>query len=110
MFGSQFFSFDRCNFREVVAHGGAGLIATERVFDGRGGTACDFVDLTIIPPSSEIGVHTHGIHDEGITSSSVAPERCTSMSERSPSDRETFSGIVRAVRTACATPEGRRFG
>jgi mannose-6-phosphate isomerase-like protein (cupin superfamily) len=64
MLGSQCFSFDGCSFREVVAHGGAGLIATERVLTGDRETACDFVDLTIIPPGSEIGIHTHGVHDE----------------------------------------------
>jgi mannose-6-phosphate isomerase-like protein (cupin superfamily) len=60
----QFFSFDRCDFQRVVAHGGTGLIETERVLRGPTATACDFVDLTVVPPGSDIGVHTHGAHDE----------------------------------------------
>jgi mannose-6-phosphate isomerase-like protein (cupin superfamily) len=60
----QYFSFNRCDFRKVIAHGGSGLIATERVLSGPPETACDFVDLTIIPPGCNIGIHTHGPHDE----------------------------------------------
>jgi mannose-6-phosphate isomerase-like protein (cupin superfamily) len=64
MLASQYFSFDRCNFQEVIAHGGIGKIATDRVLSGSRETACDFVDLTILPAGSEIGVHTHGAEDE----------------------------------------------
>jgi mannose-6-phosphate isomerase-like protein (cupin superfamily) len=60
----QYFSFDRCAFQRVVAHGGTGSIATERVLGGPPATACDFVDLTVVPPGSTIGVHTHSPHDE----------------------------------------------
>jgi mannose-6-phosphate isomerase-like protein (cupin superfamily) len=60
----QYFSFERSAFQRVVAHGGTGLIATERVLGGPPATACDFVDLTIVLPGSTIGVHTHGPHDE----------------------------------------------
>src|SRR5688572_6693479 len=60
----QYFSFDHGDFRHVVAHNGTGLIATERVLGGPPATACDFVDLTVVPPGSDIGVHTHGPHDE----------------------------------------------
>jgi mannose-6-phosphate isomerase-like protein (cupin superfamily) len=60
----QNFSFEHCTFQRVVAHGGTGLIATERVLSGPPATACDFVDLTIVLPGSTIGVHTHGPHDE----------------------------------------------
>jgi mannose-6-phosphate isomerase-like protein (cupin superfamily) len=60
----QYFSFDHRDFRRVVAHGGTGLIKTERVLAGPPDTACDFVDLTVVPPDSTIGVHTHGPIDE----------------------------------------------
>jgi mannose-6-phosphate isomerase-like protein (cupin superfamily) len=60
----QYFSFEGSDFQRVVAHGGAGLIATERVLSGPSATACDFVDLTVVFPGSIIGVHTHGPHDE----------------------------------------------
>jgi mannose-6-phosphate isomerase-like protein (cupin superfamily) len=61
---SQHFSFNHCAFQRVAAHGGIGLIETERVLGGPPATACDFVDLTIVLPGSSIGVHTHGPLDE----------------------------------------------
>jgi mannose-6-phosphate isomerase-like protein (cupin superfamily) len=64
MANSRYFSFEHSVFQRVVAHGGTGRIATKRVLGGPPATACDFVDLTIIPPGSTIGVHTHGPHDE----------------------------------------------
>jgi mannose-6-phosphate isomerase-like protein (cupin superfamily) len=64
MVKGQYFSFEGSNFQHVVAHGGAGLIATERVLSGPPATACDFVDLTVVLPGSTIGLHTHGPHDE----------------------------------------------
>ena len=60
----QYFSFDDCAFQRVVAHEGVGLIATQRVLDGPPATACDFVDLTVVPSGSTIGLHTHGLGDE----------------------------------------------
>jgi mannose-6-phosphate isomerase-like protein (cupin superfamily) len=60
----QYFSFDRRAFQRVVAHGGVGLIETERVLSGPPVTACDFVDLTVVPPETTVGVHTHGPNDE----------------------------------------------
>jgi mannose-6-phosphate isomerase-like protein (cupin superfamily) len=61
---NQYFSFEDSAFQHVVAHDGAGVIATKRVLDGPPATACDFVDLTIVPAGSSIGVHTHGLQDE----------------------------------------------
>ena len=60
----QYFSFGSAAFQRVVAHGGTGLIETQRVLDGPPATACDFVDLTIVLPGSTIGLHTHGLDDE----------------------------------------------
>ena len=60
----QYFSFDRCDFRKVSAHGGSGMIFTERVLGEASETACDFVDLTILPPGSDIGIHTHRPQEE----------------------------------------------
>ena len=61
---SQWFSFDSTDFAWVVAHGGAKEIATARVLNGPQDAACDFLDLSIIPPGADIGIHTHGTQDE----------------------------------------------
>ena len=61
---SQWFSFDSSAFAWVVPHGGAKEIATARVLSGPQDAACDFLDLSIIPPGADIGIHTHGTQEE----------------------------------------------
>jgi mannose-6-phosphate isomerase-like protein (cupin superfamily) len=62
--------FDRCNLEdleleETVAHGGRGMIRFRRIataaeFDG----ACNFIDVSVVPPDCSIGRHTHGPGEE----------------------------------------------
>jgi mannose-6-phosphate isomerase-like protein (cupin superfamily) len=59
MSAGQRFSFAGQGFRAEVAHGGRGPILTSRVFQGRDVSHCRFVDLSVVPPGSEIGAHTH---------------------------------------------------
>jgi 3-dehydroquinate synthase len=62
------YRFEDADLRATVAHGGAGEILTRRVEEAtpQGIGAANFVDLTIVPPGTSIGVHTHGPGDEEI--------------------------------------------
>ena len=60
------FRFEKQDFKEVFAHGGARPILTRRVLDAAGGSACNFLDLTIVPPGGGIGLHTHRADNEEI--------------------------------------------
>ncbi|MGI9205031.1 MAG: cupin domain-containing protein [Woeseiaceae bacterium] len=60
------FSFHDSTFDDVVAHDGIGTIQTVRVADKGKYRGLNFIDLTIIPPGSTIGLHTHGAHDEEV--------------------------------------------
>jgi mannose-6-phosphate isomerase-like protein (cupin superfamily) len=60
------YRFDETDFRTTVAHAGAGRIRTRRVEARPVIGAANFLDLTVLPPGSSIGVHTHGPADEEI--------------------------------------------
>ena len=51
--------------QQVTAHDGVGKIKSCRVFSGfEFESKCDFVDHSILPPGTSIGVHTHGNNEE----------------------------------------------
>jgi mannose-6-phosphate isomerase-like protein (cupin superfamily) len=60
----RYYRFAEQNFKQVFAHGGQTSILTERVFDHQKETNCNFIDLTIVPPGGEIGIHTHELNNE----------------------------------------------
>ena len=53
------FRFRATELQPTVAHGGRGHILSRRVSSGRDGHAYDFVDFTVVPPETSIGVHRH---------------------------------------------------
>ncbi|KMO36364.1 hypothetical protein VQ02_15485 [Methylobacterium variabile] len=57
-------SFAAASLEEVTAHGGARPILTRRVV-GRT-DSLNFIDLTVVPSGSDIGVHTHADDNEEI--------------------------------------------
>jgi mannose-6-phosphate isomerase-like protein (cupin superfamily) len=59
------FKFEDTVFDQVIAHGGSGSIITRRVLESRN-RAINFVDLTVVPVGSDIGVHTHTHDNEEI--------------------------------------------
>lgn len=63
---TRHFSLDRAGLVRTRAHGGDGLILTQRVLDARGSKAINFIDMTIVPPGGDIGEHTHTEDNEEI--------------------------------------------
>jgi quercetin dioxygenase-like cupin family protein len=59
----QRYRFDGCRFERVRAHGGSGEISSARVLSRVQGPL-RFVDLSILPPQSDIGCHTHSVDNE----------------------------------------------
>ncbi len=59
------FQFEGLDLERVIAHSGSDYIFTKRVRDTMG-TGINFVDLTIVPAGSDIGVHTHQADNEEI--------------------------------------------
>jgi len=60
------FAFDNMPLDSVFAHGGSRPILTRRVLEAKMGTAVNFIDFTIVPAGSDIGVHTHSHDNEEI--------------------------------------------
>lgn len=58
------FHFRATELQPTVAHGGRGHILSRRVSSGRDGHAYDFVDFTVVPPRTSIGVHRHADDNE----------------------------------------------
>ncbi len=58
------FAFETIAFNRVIAHGGSQPILTRRVLEAKMGTAVNFIDFTIVPAGSDIGVHTHDDNEE----------------------------------------------
>jgi mannose-6-phosphate isomerase-like protein (cupin superfamily) len=52
------YRFDGCTFERVHAHGGAREISFARVLSRSKGPL-RFIDLSVLPPGSDIGCHTH---------------------------------------------------
>lgn len=59
-------SFEGQDFLWVHAHGGRRPIHTTRVAEGATAGACNFIDLTIVPPGADIAPHTHAEDNEEI--------------------------------------------
>jgi mannose-6-phosphate isomerase-like protein (cupin superfamily) len=66
MMACAHFSFDDIEFDEVIAHAGTKPIFTRRVITEQESSACNFIDLTIVPPGGDIGLHTHTPDNEEI--------------------------------------------
>ncbi len=62
--GRAHFTFDEGAFNQVTAHGAKRPLLTRRVLTSSTSASCNFVDLTIVPPNSGIGVHTHSLDNE----------------------------------------------
>lgn len=58
------YSFSDTVLEEVRAHGGMRSILTSRVVGATG--SVNFIDLTVVPSGSDIGVHTHADDNEEI--------------------------------------------
>jgi mannose-6-phosphate isomerase-like protein (cupin superfamily) len=60
------YSFRTAPFGDTIAHGGTGQIRTCRV-EARGQVGlADFIDMTVLPAGTSIGLHTHDARDEEI--------------------------------------------
>jgi mannose-6-phosphate isomerase-like protein (cupin superfamily) len=59
-------SFEGARFETAVAHDGRNTIRFARATTGIPTSACNFIDLCIVPAGSSIGVHVHGAGDEEI--------------------------------------------
>jgi mannose-6-phosphate isomerase-like protein (cupin superfamily) len=60
------YRFADTTFHRAVAHQGDGEILTCRVEAAATIGAANFLDLTVLPPGTSIGVHTHGPANEEI--------------------------------------------
>ncbi len=58
------FAFADGLFHTSHAHGGAAPIQSRRVAESATGSACNWIDLVIVPPGADIGEHAHGTGDE----------------------------------------------
>lgn len=59
------FHFGGVNLAPTIAHNGVGEVLSRRVLEADA-TACNFIDLTVVPPGCSIGTHTHGRDTEEI--------------------------------------------
>jgi mannose-6-phosphate isomerase-like protein (cupin superfamily) len=62
----QHFCFESLAYEQVFAHGGALPILFKRVAERARGSACNFIDFSIVPPGADIGRHTHATDNEEI--------------------------------------------
>ena len=58
------FDFGSLEFDEVIAHGGSRPIHFSRVVAASAGRGYNFLDMSILPRGSEIGIHTHTLDNE----------------------------------------------
>lgn len=56
--------FSGVNFNEIFAHGGTRPILSCRIVSTT--KTVNFIDMTIVPPGSDIGMHTHADDNEEI--------------------------------------------
>lgn len=59
----QWFSFATSQFTRTIAHGGEKAISFARVLERSGG-ALRFIDLSVVEPGADIGLHTHELDNE----------------------------------------------
>ena len=60
------FSFDNAEFEQSVAHEGQGNILFSRRMEMNALSGCNFLDMSILPPGTSIGLHSHDKYDEEI--------------------------------------------
>jgi len=60
------FSFDNAEFEQSGAHEGRGKILFSRRMEMNALSGCNFLDMSILPPGTSIGLHSHDKHDEEI--------------------------------------------
>ena len=60
------YRFHEADLKPTFAHGGGAPVRSARVLERSQSTGCNFVDLVVVPPGAEIGVHAHGCDDEEI--------------------------------------------
>ena len=63
------YKFSIQKFEKEIAHGGKSSILTKRAFknsENSNCSNCNFIDLTIVPPGGDIGIHTHNLDNEEI--------------------------------------------
>jgi mannose-6-phosphate isomerase-like protein (cupin superfamily) len=53
-------------YEQVIAHDGSRPIFFKRVAERARGSACNFIDFSIVPPGADIGLHRHGMDNEEI--------------------------------------------
>jgi mannose-6-phosphate isomerase-like protein (cupin superfamily) len=66
MANATHFSFDDAEFEQSVAHEGQGNIRFSRRMEMDVLSGCNFLDMSILPPGTSIGLHTHDRDDEEI--------------------------------------------
>jgi mannose-6-phosphate isomerase-like protein (cupin superfamily) len=60
------FSFDNAEFEQSVAHQGRGSILFSRRMEMATLSGCNFLDMSVLPPGTSIGLHSHDKADEEI--------------------------------------------
>jgi len=60
------YTFAAGGFRQALAHDGSAPILVHRVADAAAGSACNWIDLVIVPRGADIGDHTHATSDEEV--------------------------------------------
>jgi mannose-6-phosphate isomerase-like protein (cupin superfamily) len=60
------FCFESLDFESVIAHSGCRPILFRRVAEQSTGSACNFIDFSIVPVGADIGLHTHSLDNEEI--------------------------------------------
>jgi len=63
---ARHYSFATAAFRTEAAHGGRGRIRTTRVERRPEQGLANFIDLTVVPPGTSIGEHSHTADNEEI--------------------------------------------
>lgn len=56
--------FGSVRFEQSYAHGGRAPIRSHRAWTGTRSTPMNFLDLSIVPPGADIGLHTHTMDNE----------------------------------------------
>jgi mannose-6-phosphate isomerase-like protein (cupin superfamily) len=59
----QHFSFEDVPLKEQIAHGGSSPILAMRMLTGAD-LGANHVDMVIVPPGADIGVHTHALSNQ----------------------------------------------
>jgi mannose-6-phosphate isomerase-like protein (cupin superfamily) len=62
---NRHFSFQQTSLEHVSAHDGRGSVYTKRAYQAPD-LGVNFVDLTVVPVNSEIGIHTHALDNQEI--------------------------------------------